>query len=161
MKLLFQQSVQMLNSKNMALKKDPPIPNPNLPKEADTLLFDTVEKMIHSAIKEMKEFSTKKPNEIISLSKATSLNKLCEPIKRIVKKEPSAEFLELINIENLPSYSDTILILSNYETAMKQFRGNYFGYNKKDETVWFTKEKPGVTDNYSRQACKDYYEDNF
>ncbi|MBK6965355.1 MAG: hypothetical protein IPH20_15850 [Bacteroidales bacterium] len=66
--------------------KPAPPPNPNLPENADTLLFDMIEKLIHSAFKEMKEFSVKKPNEAISPIKAASLNKLCEPIKRILKR---------------------------------------------------------------------------
>lgn len=141
----------------MAQKKEPPTPSHNLPKEAETVLFDMIEKLIHSVFKEMKEFSVKKPNEILSPVKAASLNKLCEPIKEIVRKEPSASFLELFDIENLPSYSDAVIILVNYITAMKQFRANYFGYNKKRGIVWFTKENPGVTDDNSHYAYTDYY----
>jgi hypothetical protein len=140
----------------MLQKKELPPPNPNLPKNADALLFDIIERMIYSAFKEMKEFSSKKPNEAISPIKAASLNKLCEPIKRILKKEPYASFLDLFDIENLPSYSDTILLLVNYQTAMKHFRASYFGFNK-DEIAWFTKENPGVIDESSQYANEEYY----
>lgn len=137
-----------------------PLSNQNLPKEADTLLFDIIERMVYSTFKEMKEFSGKRPNETISPIKAASLNKLCEPIKRILKKEPYASFLDLIDLENLPSYSDTILLLINYQTAMKSFRASYFGYNK-NEIAWFTKENPGVNDESSQIANKEYYQENF
>jgi hypothetical protein len=145
----------------MAQQKELPPPNPNLLVNADALLFDMIEKLIHSAFKEMKEFSDKKPNEIISPIKAASLNKLCEPIKRILNKELSAEFLYLFDIENLPSYSDAILFLTNYQTAMKQFRSNYYGYNNDCKLAWLTKENPGGPDGSSRYAYERYYKENF
>ena len=37
----------------MAQKKEPPTPSHNLPKEAETVLFDMIEKLIHSVFKEM------------------------------------------------------------------------------------------------------------
>lgn len=43
--------------------------------------------------------------------------------------EPSAKYLDLVDDENLPQYSDVVLILSQYVAAMKSYHGKYHRFH--------------------------------
>jgi hypothetical protein len=98
--------------------------------------------LLDSAISEMKEFSKKKPEESLNITKIKILNRLLIPLKEILKIDPSGAFLDLLDEEMMPSNSDCVLILGQYKAAISQFKGKYFGWDGSDHR-WFTKENPG------------------
>jgi hypothetical protein len=113
------------------------------PFEADTLKFEMLEKLIDSSFIEMKEFSKKKPDEFLNKFKVTSLNRILGPIKELLKTEPTVSFLDLLDEDTIPSYSDSILIIAQFQSAMAQFKSTYYGYdNHNHKHRWFTKENP-------------------
>ncbi|MDR0438268.1 MAG: hypothetical protein LBH22_08225 [Bacteroidales bacterium] len=115
--------------------------NQNLPTQADVSKFEMLEKLLVSIYDEMKEFSKKKPDEILNKFKVKNINRVLEQIKEILKREPTNEFLDLLDEESLPSNSDCILIIGQFNASMKQFRSKYHGWTGIDYT-WSTKENP-------------------
>ena len=113
-----------------------------LPKEADIVKFEMLEKLINSSFTEMKEFSKKKPDDLLNKFKVTSLNRILGPIKELLKAEPTASFLDLLDEDTIPSYSDSILIIAQFQSAMAQFKSSYHGYDGLTHR-WFTIENPG------------------
>ena len=129
----------------MATTKEPLPPNPNLPTNAETIKFEAYNLMLNAAYDEMKELTKTKPNETISELKTETLNKLYASIRKLLKKEPSAELLNLFDKKDLPTYSDAIIVLVQYRSAMTHFMNNYFGIDSRTyQNRWFTKENPGV-----------------
>lgn len=129
----------------MATKQE----NKNLPTEADILKYEMLEKLLHSSFTEMKEFSKKKPDELLNKFKVTSLNRILNPIKDVMKNEPTSEYLDLLDEDTIPSYSDAILIIAQFQAAMRQFKSIYYGRESEyGSDRWFTVEKPGK--NYRR-----------
>lgn len=112
-----------------------------LPKEADVVRFEMLENFINSNFKEMKEFSEKKPDELLNKFKVTSLNKILEPIKELLSGEPTASFLSLLDENAFTSYSDSILIIAQFQCAMAQFKNSYYGWGEPGYR-WFTIENP-------------------
>lgn len=121
-------------------KKD--LSGKNLPKEADIVKYEMLEKLINSSFAEMKEFSKKKPDELLNKFKVTSLNRILAPIKELLKDEPTLSFLDLLDEDTIPSYSDSILIIAQFQSAMAQFKSTFYGYDGL-HTRWFTVENPG------------------
>ena len=118
--------------------------NKNLPSEADVSKYEMLEKLLASIYEEMKEFSKKKPDEPLNKFKVKNVNRVLEQIKEIMKNEPTNEFLDLLDEDSLPSNSDSILVIGQFNAAMEQFRSKYFrkyqtgiGHN-----IWSTKENP-------------------
>lgn len=129
----------------MAKTKESLPPNPNLPTNAETIKCEVYNLMLNAAYDEMKDLTKAKPNETISELKTVALNKLFVNIRKILKKEPSSELLDLLDKKNLPSYSDAIIVLVQYRSGMMHFKNNYYGIDIDTfEKRWFTKEKPGV-----------------
>lgn len=116
-----------------------------LPKQSETATFEMLEKLLDSSFIELKEFSKKKPDEFLNKLKVKSLNRILEPIKEIMKNEPTSSYLDLLDENTIPSYSDAVLIIAQFQSAMEQFRSAYFGKAEHGGTRrWFTKENPGT-----------------
>jgi hypothetical protein len=60
----------------------------------------------------------------------TSLNRILNPIKEVMKSEPTSEFLDLLDEDTIPSYSDAVLIIAQFQAAMRQFRSTHYGKEK-------------------------------
>jgi hypothetical protein len=115
--------------------------NQNLPSEIDVDKYEMLEKLLASIYKEMKEFSKKNPDEILNKFKVNNINRVLEQIKAIMQNEPTNEFLDLLDEDSLPSNSDCILIIGQFNAAMKQFRSKYYGWTDVNYE-WSTKENP-------------------
>ena len=120
--------------------------NKNLPTDAEIVKYQMLEKLLDSSFIEMKEFSKKKPDEHLNKFKVTSLNRILGPIKELLKNEPTVSYLDLLDEDTIPSYSDSILIIAQFQSAMAQFRSTYNGRTTQYESSrrWFTKENPGT-----------------
>ena len=120
--------------------------NKNLPTEAEIVKYQMLEKLLNSSFIEMKEFSKKKPDELLNKFKVTSLNRILGPIKELLKNEPTISYLDLLDEDTIPSYSDSILIIAQFKSAMNQYRSTYNGTTTQYESSrrWFTKENPGT-----------------
>lgn len=116
----------------------------NYPTEAEVLQYRMLNKLLASSFSELKEFSKKKPDELLNSFKVKSLNRILSPIKEIMKHEPTSEFLDLLDEDTIPSYSDAVLIIAQFNAAMKQFEALYYGREEQyGDDRWFTKENPG------------------
>ena len=99
--------------------------------------------------KEFTLLSNKKADGQLNSMKIKMVNRVLEPLKELCKHEESHIFLDTLNEDELPTYSDVVLIISQYGTALDEFRRSYFvpdkyqldGYGDR-ETRWMTQEYP-------------------
>jgi len=118
--------------------------NTSLPTDAEIATYEMLAKLLDSSFLELKEFSKKKPDELLNKFKVTSLNRILSPIKEVMRNEPTALFLDLLDEDTIPSYSDAVLIIAQFQAAMKQFKSVYNGPTERHgHSRWFTKENPG------------------
>jgi len=104
-------------------------------KKADE--YDSFYEVFSHLYKELKVLGSKKPAEILSESKVVIVNRLLKDIQKTMKGEPEHKYLDLLDDEALPQYSDAILILSQYDGALKAFKERYYGYdNIIHEDTW-------------------------
>lgn len=112
--------------------------NNKLPTEEFVEKFEMLSSLLHSVYSEMKEFSKKKPDDILNKFKVANINRVLEKIKELLKNEPTIEFLDLLNGETLPSYSDAILIIGQYSASMTNYRTKFTN----EWGNWKTVKKP-------------------
>ena len=62
--------------------------------------------------------------------KVNIINRILEDIRELLIEQPQHKYLDLLDDDVLPQYSDSILILSQYEGAMKDFRSKHYDYNR-------------------------------
>jgi hypothetical protein len=59
------------------------------------------------------------------------VNRLLADLRGLLAEETTIKYLDLLADDELPQYSDVVLILSQYEAAMTSFHSRYF--NRRDE----------------------------
>lgn len=117
----------------------------NISKDAPTgemvSKFDMLQPMVNSALDEVREFSKKKQDAVLSPVKVKLINRLLIDIKELLNEEKTVDYLDLLDEETLPQNSDAVLILGQYSAAMKQFRQKHSG-GIGSSYRWYTKENP-------------------
>lgn len=84
-------------------------------------LYDTITRLLRAAFNEVKEFSKKKQDELLNEKKVKMINRLLEKAKEVLKEEPTVDFLDLLDENELPSNSDAVLTMSQYISALDKF----------------------------------------
>ena len=106
--------------------------------------YELLYPLLKSILFEIKELSRKKQDEPLNKLKVGKVNKILSQIKTdVLNDDPSQEFLDLLDDETLPTNSDAVLIIAQYEAAMAQFHAKHYGYDGNTHR-WLTKENPGI-----------------
>lgn len=90
--------------------------------------YDGISGPFSHLVKELKALGMKKPSDTLSANKVKFINRILTDIQQFTNAEPEARYLDLLDDEALPQYSDAILILSQYEGALQGFHSRYHGY---------------------------------
>jgi hypothetical protein len=117
-----------------------------LPTEEEVSSYEKLKPLFRSAHEEMKELSKKKPDGVMTDLKVQLLNRLLTELKEAMKADPSAAYLDLLDRELLPQHSDVVLVMSQYEAAIKAFSGRFHGKDSHSAEYgggrWFTANHP-------------------
>lgn len=132
-----------------------------LPKQGDIEYYLLLKDMLKSLRQELDLLCKKKSDEQLNPMKIGMVNRVLEPLNGLFKNEPSHKFLDILNQDDLPSNSDVVLIISQYETAIDEFKKRYHRKDKYslspfDEDRWMTEEQPP---DYFKDADIDSHEE--
>ncbi len=86
--------------------------NDRLPTEQNIMDYKLLKDMLHSQKKEFDLLSKKKTDGQLNPIKIKMANRVLEPIKELFKHEESHKFLDTLNEDEMPTYSDVVLIIS-------------------------------------------------
>lgn len=92
--------------------------------------YDLLLPLLKAAYLEMQELSKKKPESPLNTYKVKAINRILEPIKELLKNEPTYNFLDTLDNEELPTNSDVVLILSQYQKSMGLFYSKYYSHSE-------------------------------
>ncbi|WP_308585392.1 hypothetical protein [uncultured Desulfovibrio sp.] len=92
-------------------------------------LYESVNEVFNKVYYELRELARKKPDAILSKEKVKLLNRLLVDIKLILKGISTEKYLDLLDDELLPQYSDALLILAQYLAAMEKFKSTNYSFN--------------------------------
>lgn len=105
--------------------------------QPDRVQFDMFRDLFNEMYLEINEMKKKKPDDVVNAFKVERINRVLKPLYNLMKDEPYIDYLELIpepteeksgrsTIENGLTYSDVMLILSQYRGGLGQFFRKYF-----------------------------------
>ena len=102
--------------------------------------YETTEPLLEALYKEIQDLSKKKPDGTLNQTKVKMINRLLQDIQSFLKDEPDNKYLDLLEDESLPQYSDVTLILSQWSSSVKKFHEKYYGWDARaGESRWFVK----------------------
>jgi len=126
-----------------------------LPLEKNIEDYKLLKEMLCSQRTEFDLLSRKKADGQLNPMKIKMVNRALEPLKEIFKQEEYHIFLDTLNEDEMPTYSDVVLIISQYETAIEKYRHKYYLKDKhlssygSPKLRWMTEDFP-----------PDYYADH-
>jgi hypothetical protein len=110
-------------------------------------IFEATQPLLSAMADELRKFALKKPDATLSKAKVTFINRLLIDVKSILTEEPNIKYLDLLTDDELPQYSDAVLIISQYEAAMKAFKFRYYAYSSHTQsTEWRIDESEDIED---------------
>ena len=113
------------------------------PTDEQAATYDRLVPMLEAAHREMTELSKKKQDGVVNTLKIKMLNRLLSELGKVIEKDPSYAFVDMLDEETLPQNSDAVLILSQWQAALKQYEARHHGYDSSaNEHRWFTVENP-------------------
>ncbi|WP_139134574.1 hypothetical protein [Streptomyces sp. TP-A0874] len=113
------------------------------PTEAQAETYDRLVPMLTAAHREMSELSRKKQDGIVNALKIRNINRLLDELLEVLGDDPSRDFLEKLDEDTLPQNSDVVLLLSQWQAALGQFKKLHYGNDPTTyESRWFTVEYP-------------------
>jgi len=118
-----------------------------LPTEKNVQDYLLHSKMLSSLALEVRELSRKKQEGTLNLTKVRMINRVLKPLKEdLLAHVPASLFLDLLDEDALPNNSDAVLIISQYEAAIKEFKKEYYkeyiDENYTRRFYWTTQEHP-------------------
>jgi hypothetical protein len=91
-------------------------------KKDDIAEFEKLEQQLHSFLADVSELSKKRPSDPLNKFKLKFINTTLSRLNGILKADrPFADFDEF-DVDDLPSNSDVVLLLSQYAAAVHRFR---------------------------------------
>lgn len=113
------------------------------PTDEQATTYDQLVPMLEAAQREMTELSKKKQDGVVNALKIKMLNRLLGELSKVIEMDPSHTFVDMLDEETLPQNSDAVLVLSQWQAALKQYKGRHHGYDpSRGEQRWFTVEDP-------------------
>ena len=122
----------------MAGKKEQSKSNKITKKEVEE--YDLLRPLLESLLEEVKELSKKKQDGLLNILKVKMINKLLIRIKELLKKEATSEFIDLLDEETMPTNSDALFILVQFQSALQQYYSKYYIYELGKGNFWNTSD---------------------
>ena len=120
-----------------------------LPTEKNIEDYSLLKDMLHAQRQEFDLLSKKKSDGQLNKMKIKMVNRVIEPLNELLKNESSHKFLDIINENDMSTNSDVVLIISQYERALLNFKNKYYLIDKdyRDkygdaQARWNIKENP-------------------
>lgn len=113
------------------------------PTDEQAATYDRLVPMLQAAHREMTELSKKKQDGIVNTLKIKMLNRLLGELSKVIEKDPSHAFVDMLDDETLPQNSDAVLVLSQWQAALEQYKRRHHGYDSSIHADrWFTIRNP-------------------
>jgi hypothetical protein len=88
-------------------------------------IYEATNGIFDGLIGEIRELSKKKPEATLNSGKVKLINRVLIDLKSLLDKEPEGKFLDLLDDEDLPQTSDAVLVMVQFETALRAFHQRY------------------------------------
>lgn len=107
-------------------------------KKDDIVEFEKAEQQLYSFLAEVSELSKKRPNDPLNKFKLKFINTTLSRLNKILKSDRPFEGFDEFDIDDLPSNSDVVLLLSQYAAAVHRFRLENTT-NDGDDSTWIVR----------------------
>jgi hypothetical protein len=83
--------------------------------------YDATNAIFMAVQSEIKELSRKKPDTVMNKFKVAQVNRILTDLHQFLKDEPEGKYLDLLDDDMLPQIGDAVVIMAQFDAALKQF----------------------------------------
>jgi hypothetical protein len=111
----------------------------NITTEACVAAYRATRDVFDALLSEVRDLSKKKPEATLSPGKVRIINRVLVDLLQFLESEPEGKYLEQLDDATLPQVSDALLIMVQFDAALKAF---YKRYHRRvfDDWYWITAE---------------------
>ena len=124
------------------------------PTQEQTETYERLVPMLEAAHREMSELSKKKQDGVLNPLKIRIINRLLVELRKLLEKDPSVAFVEMLDEETVPQNSDAVLLLSQWKAALMQYKQSH-SKGGMGTRQWITVES------LIEEQPQDYEDDDF
>ncbi|HUK43495.1 MAG TPA: hypothetical protein VLW48_03530 [Candidatus Bathyarchaeia archaeon] len=104
---------------------------------AERLQYETLVPLLDAMHEDIRQLALKSQTSALSKSRIAMLNRLLADAQKLLKHEPAAAYLQVLDEATVPQNADALLVLGQFKAALEQFRDRYMYYDEDEgETVW-------------------------
>jgi hypothetical protein len=101
--------------------------------------YEVLSPQLNALQSQLEDLTKKRPEATLSTGKVALINRILADIKDLLKEEGASKYLDLLDDQTLPQFSDAVLVVSQYSAALSAFHSRYYGYDAdKGESSWWT-----------------------
>lgn len=129
------------------MSRNSPVTDPASPPPTNeqAAAYDRLVPMLEAAHREMTELSKKKQDGVVNTLKIKMINRLLSELSKVLENDASHNFVDMLDEESLPQNSDVVLVLSQWQAALKQYKDKHHGYDSANgKHRWSTTEDPAA-----------------
>lgn len=97
----------------------------NITTQTAVAMYASSSIIFEGLLNEVRELSKKKPEATMSPGKVKIVNRVLDDLLTFLSKEPEGKYLERLDDDSLPQVSDGVLVMVQFETALKAFEDRY------------------------------------
>lgn len=83
--------------------------------------YDATNAIFLAVQSEIKEMSRKKPDVVMNKFKVAQVNRILTDLHQFLNDEPEGKYLDLLDDDMLPQIGDAVVIMAQFDAALKQF----------------------------------------
>ena len=104
---------------------------------AELAQYETLLSLLEAMHEDIRQLALKSQTSALSKARIAMMNRLLADLQKLLKNEPAAPYLQLLDEATVPQNADALLVLGQFRAALDQFREKYT-YEDEDalEKVW-------------------------
>jgi len=122
-------------------KAKPQNPPPPATTSLKVQAYETARPLLEAMLGNIKELAKKKPDANMSKANVARINRLLADLRECLADEETLKYLDILDDEMLPQYSDALIVMSQYQAALDAFRKRYY-IEVGEETDGFGNSEP-------------------
>lgn len=91
--------------------------------------FDALHPLFAALVTDVRTLSAKKPDGLLNARKIQTVNRILVDLLALMEREPSRPYLEIIQEDDVPQYSDVAMMLGQFDAALNSFKERYWSYS--------------------------------
>jgi len=98
--------------------------------------YETLLPLLEAMLEDVRQLALKSQSAALSKSRIAMMNRLLTDVQKLLKDEPAAAYLQVLDETTVPQNADALLVLGQFRAALEQFREKYTYEDGDGDIAW-------------------------